>query len=586
MLESLSVFYNNLFVVEITAFGIIAAVILVFMQLFHSQFSYKHISIIFRSTYFISVFSMSVITITGTGLASVLSALPSHNFVQKINFHIREILSNNYAPFVLFILFFLSMILFLTWIVINLKYLKPENVLLLVAKRIKRKNVAEFILMKYGVTAPQPKLKINENMNHQQISIQIQTEDVNYEIKKRYDQIMKKVANATDPFEMLVPIVVTGLKNSNLTTIDNFCNILVKISDSFIGSLDKTDKKTEDWDPYSDLTTKYLQYIIDYIQTFLNLSEKHQFVIAKTKFLQVTRQIGEMTIRQNEHDEMKVLFNFWKNTGEISIVQNIFNDVVKNYRAIADYLFENNLIEGNEILSDIFKDLGWLGKCLLGKSEFEDKPLVWDDRDVISNFDVLFDTLLSYGDKYSNRYPKSYPLIFFDAIYGVFDKLLILYKNHQKIRLKESIFNCVFVYYSFGKASVSVQNEDGAALATMKLKQSYSETLEHKVFGIGEEIVDLFIRLGGCAADSDGKMGVKSFLYQPLEDYIIDCLSDKIPDFDYQKELEGGVVDVILPGQGNYDARWNFIKKLGKTLQTNFGLNFDWHTGKSLTENQ
>ena len=205
MVENLAAFYNNLFAVEITAFGIIAAVILVFLQLFHGQFSYRQVSLIFRNIFFISVFLTSVITIAGTGMASVLLALPSHDFVPKIDFHAQEIFLNYFAPVILLVLFFLAMILFLVWIVVNLKYLKPANTLLLVAKRIKQKNITEFVLKKYGVTSPQPRFKIKEKRDHLQLSIQIQTEDVEDRVKERHGQITKKVANATDPFDMLIP---------------------------------------------------------------------------------------------------------------------------------------------------------------------------------------------------------------------------------------------------------------------------------------------------------------------------------------------------------------------------------------------
>jgi len=521
-------------------------------------------------------------------MASVLLALPSHDFVQKINFHTQEIFLNDFTPVTLLVLFFLAMILFLAWIVVNLKYLKPASTLLLLAKRIKQKNITEFVFKKYGVTRPQPRFKIEEERDHQQLSIQIQTEDVEDKVKNRHEQITKKVANAPDPFDMLVPIVVTALKDSDLTTVDSFCGVLVRISDRFIGSLGKGDEKSEEWDPYADLTEKYLQYITDYIQTFLDLSEKHQLAIGKLKFLQASKQIGEKVVRRNKQSEIKVLLNFWKNAGDISIGESreIFNAVVNNYKIMADYLFENNLLDANELISDILRDLGWLGERLLGKAELEDKPLMWDGRDSTGNFDVLLATLLSYESKYNDRYPKSYPLIFFDAIYVVFAKLLELYKDPKRERLRESILNCVFVYYSFGKAAISVQSEDGAALATFKLEQSYKRSLERDALDIAREIADLLVCLGGRVAANNKKIGSKSFLNQPLEDYIINCLSNKIPDFNYQKEWERVVVDVILPGQGNHDARWNFVKKLGKTLQTNFGMNFDWHTGKSLTENK
>jgi hypothetical protein len=190
------------------------------------------------------------------------------------------------------------------------------------------------------------------------------------------------------------------------------------------------------------------------------------------------------------------------------------------------------------------------------------------------------ETILSYESEYSRKYPNLYPLIYFDAIWVIFSKLLEIYTNSQKNELKNNIFNCVFVYYSFGKAAIFVENEDGAALATSKLKQCYDNSIEQKVSDIEGDIAELLIELGGYAADKSKKLVGKSFLNCKLEDYIIECLRERgIPN---SRNLNKVVLDIALPGKGDYDARWNYVKKLGGVLQTNFDMNFDWRTGKSL----
>jgi len=580
----MSDFYNNLFAVEITAFGIITAVILVLMQLFHGQFSYRQVGLIFRSGFFALILLMSSFTVVVTCIASVLLALPYHDFFPKVNFHSREIFLNGFTPIILVFLFFLSMFLFIVWILINLRYLKPSNTLVLEAERIKQESIKEFVLKQYGVSRPQPKfeVKTEEEGESGELSITLRTEETENHIKERYERIKKKVKSAKDPFEPLIPIIVKALKESDLTTIDDFCDFIVRISDSFIGSFGKRGKHSDQWDPYDDLIEKYLHFLTDYLRILMELTEKHQLILGKLRFLQASQNIAKGVVKNNNSSETKVILEFWKGVADASIgcYREVFIDIINNYKGIADYAFEKGQVE-NEYLKDIFRCLSWLGERMLAKEEIEERPLMWSESDT-STFDVLLYTLLSYESEYIKNFPNLYPLIYFDAIEVLFIRMLELYTDSKRKELRNKIFDCVFVYYSFGKAAISVPNEDGAALATFKLCQCYKNSLKRKAFDIASDIADSLVRLGGCAAANNDKLSGKSFLNSRLDDHVIKCLEEIIPNFNYDIELERVIIDIVISGEGDTDTRWDFVKKLGKTLQTNFGMNFDWHTGERL----
>lgn len=108
---------------------------------------------------------------------------------------------------------------------------------------------------------------------------------------------------------------------------------------------------------------------------------------------------------------------------------------------------------------------------------------------------------------------------------------------------------------------------------------------ERKAFDIASDIADSLVRLGGCAAANNDKLSGKSFLDSRLDDYVMKCLEKIIPNFDYERELGRVIIEIVLSGEGDTDIRWDFVKKLGKTLKTNFGMNFDWRTGKRLVTN-
>ena len=65
-------FFNTLFGIEVTIFGIISAVILVFIQLIYSNYSYKHISHILRNKYLVLFIIFSTVDLLLTSVASFI----------------------------------------------------------------------------------------------------------------------------------------------------------------------------------------------------------------------------------------------------------------------------------------------------------------------------------------------------------------------------------------------------------------------------------------------------------------------------------------------------------------------------------
>ena len=147
-------FYNNLFTVEITVFGIIAAAIFVFLQIVYSQFSYREVFIIFKNKYLASYFVLSTFTLITTGFSSLLLSFPSHNFIPAVNFNINGLMFNEYFALGTLLSFFISLALFVLLTFANLKYIRPPMIALLIGEGIKVNQIRNFLLKKYGVSAP------------------------------------------------------------------------------------------------------------------------------------------------------------------------------------------------------------------------------------------------------------------------------------------------------------------------------------------------------------------------------------------------------------------------------------------------
>ena len=75
-MDSTIEFYNNLFMIEIAVFGIIAAAIFVFVQVVYSQFSYREVINIFKNGLIIGYLFLSTITLIFTAIGSLLLSFP------------------------------------------------------------------------------------------------------------------------------------------------------------------------------------------------------------------------------------------------------------------------------------------------------------------------------------------------------------------------------------------------------------------------------------------------------------------------------------------------------------------------------
>src|SRR4030042_4765484 len=84
-MDSIVSFYNNLFTIEIAAFGIIAAAIFVFLQIVYSQFSYREVYGIFKNVSLILYLIISIATLLLTAAGSLILSFPELNPVSVAN---------------------------------------------------------------------------------------------------------------------------------------------------------------------------------------------------------------------------------------------------------------------------------------------------------------------------------------------------------------------------------------------------------------------------------------------------------------------------------------------------------------------
>ena len=163
--------------------------------------------------------------------------------------------------------------------------------------------------------------------------------------------------------------------------------------------------------------------------------------------------------------------------------------------------------------------------------------------------------------------------MYFDSVDVIFLQLVSVAKKTQIQRLKEDIFICLYVYSSFAEVAIPKGNSNGAALATIRLKESYERLVGAGLEESAKEGIGLLVMIGSMAARHKDELQKVEFVRGGLLDQYI---MDTIVTSPFRDEISYAVSEAYI----RRDADWDFVIEMGKRLKTNFGFTFDWTTGE------
>jgi hypothetical protein len=308
---------------------------------------------------------------------------------------------------------------------------------------------------------------------------------------------------------------------------------------------------------------------------------RHQNI--QLQLLQITHRLGTELLQRELVDEERVVMNFWKDIADRSaaVAPRIFCECIRYYNDLFEQLIDRS--EHEELLKDLFRHVGWLGERLLSKTGVEERPLMMDQT-YNTQYDSLLEAILRYGSVIDSKRPDMYPLIYFDAVHVVMLQVARLLQEQEegatRRRLRDNLFSLIYTFVSFAREAIRAGNSDGAGLAVMRLKESYELLVQKEINDLAEELIVVMTELGGNAAGFSDRLTTVQFLDKAISDYIIDIVASAR----HTDKVAGAAIEIVIKGEGDHDRRWEFLKRLGKRMQTNFGLNFDWRTGKRLTQ--
>ena len=595
MIDNFLNFFNTLLGIEIAIFGIISAVILVFIQLVHSKFSYKLIDSILTNKYLILFYLLSFIDLLLTSMGSYFLLIGKHNFFPTINFRLNEIILNQYYGLSCISLIFISIFFFVLLISKNITYLHPDRAIFLLSARIDYRKIRNYI---WSISDLKPPMNIKVNYERiepdennitnlgsvPRLEIDFKEEGQQETLKQKIISIKTKTIKSEDPFQPLRDMAIQFIKHSEISSLSESINLFSLKSIEFVDKLSKMDLP-EEWIPESVLSREFTLNFIDNQKILLEIANKEGLDVSKKYILKASLNYCLELIKGNYYEELKQILKFWKDTADISIGVSsyIFQEIIHFYHIVGNMLF-NSLLEDTtkdqyiirtRALEDIFIDIGWLGERLLIRILLEESPIM-RNFGYRSEFDDFYEFLLSFSDRYDNDLPNAYPFIFFDAIDVVLRRLMLIQERENGSNLKDKIYTLLFVYATFAEKALEVNNANGAALAAKSIKKIYTKLKENGFDDIARDTFLNLVRIGILAREHRETLEIVMFIGLPLDEWIINQLVESGEDVEDQV-MENYFQTI---GMANHDARWSFITELGGRLGTNFGFMFDPYTGE------
>ena len=501
-MDNLASFYNSLLGIEIAIFGIICAVIIVFIQLLFSTYSYKHIGYILRNKYLLSFFSISAIDLTITSMCSYFLSLSNHNLFPRINFDIDEIIQNQFSPLCCILLLAISSFVFLVYVVKNISYLQPHRGIFLLAKSINFTNIIDFILEKND---PRSKIKSQINIVREKDEIDYVKSLTNEELlecinksnnnpkKKSISKTLKKRIAKEDPLLPIRDMMIQFIKRSELSSLMEAEILLSSITKDFFIGVNQSTQQDK-----SHLVLYFSNHYSEILSTLLEIADKEGTNSAKKIILTASSDFSILLFQNHYINPQKSILKIWQDFADSSIDNSpaIFREIINHYRLIGEnaiFMYNSSLsvIEKEDlknILEEVFMNIGWLGERLLIKKYFEELPIMIN-LGYNSNFDTIKYCLDTFSNNLIKNMPDENPSIFFDALYVIIKKLIEIRKENHSQRVEELIYHFISSHYLFADEALKVNNVKGAESAVIFLQAEHSDLKNAGLFLSAKDVL-------------------------------------------------------------------------------------------------
>lgn len=596
-MSDLSSYYSLLFSTEITVFGIISAVILVFVQLIYSNYSYRQIWNVFKDPGIKLFFGLCALDLLMTA-AAVYILLVYPTIIYLGPFSSIGVVTHPLYAFSCLLLIGVSILFFGVLIVTNIRHLQPHRAIHILARSLRYNDFRDFLWRRYPLEPPfnlligtvhltwddQENIETDEG---RAVRLSTKSEANRREldsIESEINSINQRVADAEDPLLPLRDMMIQFIKRSDLSSLAEASNVLSSTCKEFLGKIRST--TGEKWTPEGSLPMSLTKHLIGTLQTILEIADREGLDSAKKDILAVSVSYATYLFGCGRYLELEAILMFWQKVADESIGKSssTFQLIIEYYGQICE-LIVDSLVESpassredtrEDVLNRAFHKLGWLGERLLEKVPMESSSIM-SNYEYSNEYDALLNFLLNASDKYDRQLPTHYPLAYFDALYVVLRKLIDVYKQRKDADLDEDLFRISYAFSSFAERAISARNAIGAALAVLRVWEVHEDLKKAKLDKQALDVVKPLVRIGILAAAYRNRLERVDFLSKPIHEWIAEKLVESGEN--YEDDIAREYIHVAVENSDGHENAWAYLKELGIRMSNNFGFAFDPVTG-------
>ncbi len=465
MFSDLASYYNTLLTIEITLFGIFLASVLIFIQIVYSRFPEIQIKRVWKDIQIILLLFSFLITILLIAMGSV-SLSQYHN-------PLFPFVTDIWYVVICTLLIFLQLVQFIILIFTISKYLSPDKFLLFLGKKIKYKDLQDYLWSKYEFNENEASSlfadivtgsNMNEKteINEEETKENLKDKKQSAQYQKTVKEIKAKVTGTQDPFSPLEKVCIKAIQEYDFVLLNRYLVLFNEKIENFLSNTPKI-KRTEK-DPSAGLKDNAMDYYIIFIKSLISISLKEnlddsieivmitidKFVIflLKKEYLEEVYTLSETLKRWSDK-------YFDRSTIPFRITMQIYKQIIDDNINKNDS--PNTKNTRNEIVNSIIENIRFLGEKYLEDIIPKQNILINENKveDENTDYGVFFEAFMAVEPNIHQRKKFSFPDQYYFAIKTIWEKAIEIYNKFPDL---EEIWNflthILIQYHSMGIQAV------------------------------------------------------------------------------------------------------------------------------------
>lgn len=586
-------FYNTLFSIQVTIVGIGVAAIIAIAQILQSFLIYKNSRKLFEAPDFIVMVSVFIGGLLVTGGASLMLAFPDHDFFPDQNYCINYILENPFAALLILLMIPLSIILLGWFIYKETRYLVPSEALRFYTENYDHSAFSEYLKYRYGRPPEKHQIEVVADVLDVAVTNEhsgaSQTESLDYEKRLvQHEEMRKTNKGAENPLAPIESYIMQSIQRSDTTLL---IRSLMSLEAIYLNN------------PSS---SQYVRYYCDVMRNSTELAITQGLHTALSHILDSIERVASDAISHDQLDILSDVLDLMKDSGDDfrKRDQEALKKLLGMYRNIGERLFDIKSDTKQERIDDIIRDVAWLGERFIDDMDgLERTPLMFSGY-YETPLNSLINCLWGIGQKFDNHKDTGLmqdSRIFLDAMYVIARTLEDGYDSMKTSEQDEEAYNETYhslmsEHERIFEIAIRKNGKREATLALIKIKdflnltqEAYDSKQEEENSSSLIPRVNLFsddvrpkwhmetlnsvFRIGVMAARFSEKLGKpeQPFINDTYIDEVLRIIQEYGADHDFKPEAREALIK-CGPENDAYEAVKTYIKKVGRVLETDFGM--------------